>query len=182
MQPLSSSLHLFLQDHDATTALGAFLADVLLAEQHFPALLLDGELGAGKTTFVRGLVHALPGGDQAEVASPSFNYLNNYPTSPETLHFDFYRLRDHGPDDDLVNALHDPTSLVIVEWAAYCPERHLPRDHLAMLFTPVAAGRRVDVVSRGRNTERIMGRLAETLPSKFQYPEAMQGEFPSCGS
>ncbi|SDB43032.1 tRNA threonylcarbamoyladenosine biosynthesis protein TsaE [Desulfonatronum thiosulfatophilum] len=182
MQPLPSSLHFFLQDHDATIALGAFLADVMLAEQFFPALLLDGELGAGKTTFVRGLVHALPGGDQAEVASPSFNYLNNYPTTPETFHFDFYRLRDFGPDDDLLDALHDPSKLVIVEWAAYCPSRHLPTDHLAMRFTPVAGGRRVDVVFKGKNSEGIMESFDKTLPSNFLYHDAMQGAFPSCGS
>ena len=182
MRPLPSSLHLFLHDHDATVALGAFLADVMLAENRFPALLLEGELGAGKTTLVRGLVHALPGCDLAEVASPSFNYLNIYPTTPETLHFDFYRLRDHGPDDDLLNAFHDSTKLVLAEWAAYCPERHLPPDRLELHFTSFSGGRRLDVGFRGRNAGRILERLDKHLPSVFHNHVAMQGELPSCGS
>jgi tRNA threonylcarbamoyladenosine biosynthesis protein TsaE len=56
-------------------------------------VLLRGDLGSGKTTFVRGLVAALPGGEEAEVASPSFNLVNVYPTRPEVVHMDLYRLR-----------------------------------------------------------------------------------------
>lgn len=169
----SSSLHFHLSDHDATMSLGACLATVMRELDRYPAILLDGELGAGKTTFVRGLVLALPGGDQAEVASPSFNYMNTYPTNPETLHFDFYRLCDMGPDDELINALHEPAHLVIVEWAAYCHPRHLPADRLTMHFTAAAPGRNLTVRPHGDYAALVVRRLGTALSSNFQSREAM---------
>ena len=57
-----------------------------------PVILLMGDLGAGKTTLIRFLVEALPGGENAEVASPSFTLCNVYPTTPKVQHFDLYRL------------------------------------------------------------------------------------------
>ncbi|MFW6324757.1 MAG: tRNA (adenosine(37)-N6)-threonylcarbamoyltransferase complex ATPase subunit type 1 TsaE, partial [Desulfovibrionales bacterium] len=39
-------------------------------------ILLTGDLGSGKTTFTRGLVRSLPGGNEAEISSPSFNICN----------------------------------------------------------------------------------------------------------
>ncbi len=163
-------------------ALGAAMAERMMALKHYPALMLDGGLGAGKTTFVRGMVQALPNGDQAEVASPSFNYMNNYPTIPETFHFDFYRLRDLGPDEELINALHDPVNLVIVEWAAYCHPRHRPSDHLTLQFTVVPEGRHVAIIAHGGQAARVMYQFSNILPPGFQSREVMQGEFITCGS
>ena len=54
---------------------------------------LKGELGAGKTVFVRGMVAAL-GGDPAEVRSPTFTLMNIYGTSPAFYHFDLFRLNN----------------------------------------------------------------------------------------
>lgn len=53
-------------------------------------VLLTGELGAGKTTFTRGVLRAL--GWTAEVRSPSFNLIQLYETDPPVLHADLYRL------------------------------------------------------------------------------------------
>ena len=63
------------------------------------ALLLRGPLGSGKTTLTRALVEALPGGDQAEVASPSFTLCNYYPTTPPVMHCDLYRSPGSLPDE-----------------------------------------------------------------------------------
>jgi len=144
---------------EATMALGAELAAAMIRMDSYPALLLDGELGAGKTTLVRGLVEALPGGGRAEVASPSFNYMNNYPTTPETVHIDLYRLRDLEPDDDLLQALHDPDCLVIVEWARYCPDRYLPENRLAVELSMHSQGRRVRIAPRGTAAEDVARQL-----------------------
>ena len=45
-------------------------------------ILFYGDLGSGKTTFTRGFIEALPGGENAEVSSPSFTLCNSYPTTP----------------------------------------------------------------------------------------------------
>jgi tRNA threonylcarbamoyladenosine biosynthesis protein TsaE len=81
-------------------------------------IALDGELGAGKTQLVRGLVGAL-GGDVSQVSSPTFVLLNIYSTPRLTIyHLDAYRV---GGADDLeaigFSELLDQGGIVIVEWA-----------------------------------------------------------------
>lgn len=73
---------------NATRALGAHIAAAAEAGQCFA---LEGELGAGKTEFVRGFVAAL--NPRAAVKSPSFSICNIYETEKYPVyHFDFYRL------------------------------------------------------------------------------------------
>lgn len=57
-------------------------------------LCLFGDLGAGKTTFVKGVLEGLHGEGDQEVTSPTFTYLNIYPGTTPLYHFDLYRLRD----------------------------------------------------------------------------------------
>ncbi|MBI3901296.1 MAG: tRNA (adenosine(37)-N6)-threonylcarbamoyltransferase complex ATPase subunit type 1 TsaE [Chlamydiia bacterium] len=53
---------------------------------------LFGDLGVGKTTLVKGIIHALTGVPLEEICSPTFNYLNCYEGSMNVYHFDLYRL------------------------------------------------------------------------------------------
>ncbi len=77
---------------------------------------LIGDLGAGKTTFVRGLVQGA--GSSDHVSSPSFTIRNDYQSKDLTIaHFDFYRLSDLGIIRDmLAEAAVDPKTTVIIEW------------------------------------------------------------------
>lgn len=56
-------------------------------------IALKGDLGAGKTTLIKGIVHGFSGIDPRNVSSPTFTYLNIYAGSPPIYHFDLYRLR-----------------------------------------------------------------------------------------
>lgn len=92
-----------------------------LAESLTPGtcIALEGDLGAGKTTFVRWLVEAL-GGETNAVSSPTFMLLNIYPTPRMNVyHLDAYRV---GGADDFesigFSELLDQDGLVIVEWAS----------------------------------------------------------------
>ena len=60
-------------------------------------VLLDGDLGAGKTTFTQGFVGGLTQLDVVRVKSPTYALCHAYKTSPRVWHADLYRL--HGPDD-----------------------------------------------------------------------------------
>ena len=82
-----------LNNADDTMELGRMLAEAMTASP-VRALYLYADLGGGKTTLTRGFVSALPGGERAEVASPSFTLCNVYPTQPEILHADLYRLSE----------------------------------------------------------------------------------------
>lgn len=82
-----------------------------------PAVIeLLGDVGAGKTTFVRGLAAGL--GVIGDVTSPSFTLSKTYQGSRYRLiHYDFYRLGDPGiMSDDLAEAMRDPSTIVVVEW------------------------------------------------------------------
>ncbi len=56
-------------------------------------ILLEGDLGAGKTIFTKGIVSALSNGKEIAI-SPTFVILNIYNTIPEVYHFDLYRIGD----------------------------------------------------------------------------------------
>ncbi len=134
------SLDLLIPDVATTTRLAADLADRLRGGE---IVLLEGDLGAGKTTFVRGLVAQL--GD-CEASSPSFTIENIYPTPSWTIHhYDFHRLVDLGIEGlVLQEAIADPHSVVIIEW----PEIVRPLLPLASLtlefqFQPQPDARRL---------------------------------------
>jgi tRNA threonylcarbamoyladenosine biosynthesis protein TsaE len=80
-------------------------------------VLLSGELGAGKTAFVRGLVHGL-GGSADDVASPTFVLLTSYPARLTVHHADLYRLRGDGDESELgLEELPGPGGVLAIEWA-----------------------------------------------------------------
>ncbi len=92
---------------------------ISIAKQiHAPQVIeLVGDVGAGKTTFVRGLAKGL--GVKGPVTSPSFTISKSYAFPGGILtHYDFYRLPDPGlMAEDLEESMSDPQSIVIVEWA-----------------------------------------------------------------
>jgi len=80
-------------------------------------VLLTGELGAGKTVFVRGLASGL-GVDPFEVASPTFVLLTRYPGRLTLHHADLYRLRGDGDEAELgLEELPGADGVLAVEWA-----------------------------------------------------------------
>jgi len=80
---------------------------------------LAGELGSGKTTFVRAVVRELHGHDRG-VASPTFVFWHRYPGKPPIEHLDLYRIEGPAEAAELgLEESFDLGSIVLVEW----PER-----------------------------------------------------------
>ncbi|MBQ1387241.1 tRNA (adenosine(37)-N6)-threonylcarbamoyltransferase complex ATPase subunit type 1 TsaE, partial [Candidatus Saccharibacteria bacterium] len=79
---------------------------------------LLGDVGAGKTTFTRGLAYGL--GVKEPITSPSFTISKSYAlphSNGRLIHYDFYRLPDPGLMlDDLQENLDNPENIIIVEW------------------------------------------------------------------
>ncbi len=85
-------------------------------------ILLIGDLGAGKTAFVRGLVGAT-GGDPQDVSSPTFVLMQEYAGDMTVYHVDLYRLRPEEVVDfePQIHDLIDRGGIVAIEWADRLP-------------------------------------------------------------
>jgi tRNA threonylcarbamoyladenosine biosynthesis protein TsaE len=109
-------------------------------------LALYGEMGAGKTQFVRGLVRGL-GGEERTVSSPTYVLLNVYETGRLTVyHLDAYRV--HGPEDfESIGfaELLDQGGVVVVEWPSRV-ESLLPKGQIRVrIETPREGARMIDI-------------------------------------
>lgn len=144
-------MRIALPDLDATAALAARLAPLL---RKGDAVLLSGDLGAGKTAFARALLRAL--GVQGEVPSPTFTLVQHYdlPVLP-VAHFDLYRLKNEQEIEE--TGFHDALAdgAAVVEW----PERaaaYMPRGALTLAFQMDESGARfVDITGAADWEKRL---------------------------
>ena len=91
-------------------------------------LLLDGDLGAGKTTLVRGIARGLHIKDV--VQSPTFNIMKIYLKGDRPLiHIDAYRLADINNDIGLDEYIGYETGITVIEWPMYIPNL-IPQDSI----------------------------------------------------
>jgi len=105
-------------------------------------IALDGPMGAGKTTFVRQLVHAL-GGDATCVASPTYTLLHRYESTPPVIHVDACRLTTPGQLAALGFDELCEDAVAAVEWAAQVDAVLQPTWRIA--FDHAAGGRRATI-------------------------------------
>jgi tRNA threonylcarbamoyladenosine biosynthesis protein TsaE len=151
---------------DETAALARELARTLPATS---VVLLQGDLGAGKTVFVRGLAGGL-GADASEVTSPTFTLIQEYRGGRlRLLHVDLYRLDDPREIDDLgLDELGDGAVLAI-EWGNKLPKA--PRG--AILVTIEQAGetdRRVSIQTPAHAGPVPAARPSKPIPSDSSGP------------
>ena len=90
-------------------------------------VLLSGDLGAGKTTFVGGALESLDYKDH--VVSPTFNILKCYfEVKPPVFHIDAYRLEDQNHDIGLEEFI-EGNGITFIEWPVFIPEL-IPQNHI----------------------------------------------------
>lgn len=80
-------------------------------------ILLVGDLGAGKTTFAKGLIGGLGSAPEDEVSSPTFSLIHEYDGPPKVYHIDLYRL-DRVPELETLGLddIWDEPAVVLIEW------------------------------------------------------------------
>lgn len=148
MPPLPEVREITLADEAATTRLGTALARHVAAGD---ALLLNGDLGMGKSTLARGLIRALTRPDE-DVPSPTFTIVQFYEGLTPVAHFDLYRLED--PDEIEEVGIHEALDdgAVLIEW----PERlgtgggeALSPDRLSVTLETDGEGRRARLSGHG---------------------------------
>ena len=107
-------LELELKSEADTLSLARSLATVLRGGD---VIGLEGGLGAGKTTFARGAVHALGVPEETAVTSPTFALLHQYEGRLPVAHADFYRLGAEAELEELgVDELVEEGAVLFVEW------------------------------------------------------------------
>jgi len=161
-----------LADPAATARFGAALAGCLPAAGPDPLVLyLEGDLGAGKTSLVRGLLAGL--GHAGRVPSPTYTLVEPYVLGQRrVLHVDLYRLRDPAELDDL--GLADDLSadergragLLLAEWPGRGMGR-LPMPDLILRLAIDGDGRRIALEPRSDAGGLVVRELGRALPAGF---------------
>jgi len=143
-------------------AIGARLAAAIeAADQSAPLVVaLIGDLGAGKTTLVGGLLRAL--GHPGPARSPTYTLIEPYRLgSRDVNHCDLYRLRDPSELEDLgLRDLLTPRSVLLIEW----PERagnRLATPDLSLALGYLDDGRTVDFAASSEAGQRVLRQFAQ---------------------
>ena len=123
--------------------------------EKFPNMVicLDGELGSGKTVFVKGFAKAL--GIDENITSPTFNIIKEYDSGELPLyHMDVYRLEDE--DNDIgFSDYFNKGGITMIEWSEII-EKYLPEDRLDIVFKFVDENTRVlTFVPHGKAYEEL---------------------------
>jgi tRNA threonylcarbamoyladenosine biosynthesis protein TsaE len=144
-QSLETGSSIVLPDEAATEAIGKQLSGIVKVPN---VIFLEGELGAGKTTLIRGFLRGL--GYQGIVKSPTFTLVESYEFEKgRVYHFDLYRL--NVPEELELMGIRDyftEDAIVLVEW----PERglgFLPRADLILALSLVPEGRVLNMHKKG---------------------------------
>jgi len=115
-------------------------------------ILLNGDLGAGKTTFSQYFGKAL--GVKRTINSPTFNIIKSYKGRLPFHHMDCYRLEDS--DEDLgFDEYFNDNGVTIIEWSEFIQE-YLPKERLEINIKYIDADKRVfEIISKGEHYKQI---------------------------
>lgn len=154
-------LEVELEDEAATVALGRALAGVL---EEGDVIALEGDLGAGKTTFTRGAVHGLAVPKDTAITSPTFALLHQYRGRLPVVHADLYRLGEEIELEELgLDELLEEGSVLFVEWgrkSVWVSSRAVLWIELEIMSD---IGRRARLIPHGPRGEAILGALRKQL-------------------
>ena len=119
-------------------------------------LLLAGDLGAGKTTFTKGIGKAL--GIKRTINSPTFTIVKEYNGTLDLYHLDLYRLEGLGTDFDL-EEYFSKDGVVVCEWPNNVSEI-LPSEYLLIeIFRDTLDKRIVRLTPKGERYQKLVGEL-----------------------
>ena len=125
---------------EETVALGEQLAATLPSQC---VVLLIGNLGAGKTTLVKGIAKGLGAAEPEEVTSPTFTLIHEY--GPAVYHIDLYRLDTTREVASLgLDDLFDRQAVVLIEWGERFPEL-MPLNRIEIRIEATGDERRISI-------------------------------------
>ena len=117
-------------------------------------IFLFGELGSGKTTFVRSLIHQLQEKNKikkTEVTSPTYNLLNEYEIQNlKIMHYDLYRLKNDKEINQLGIFQEDEKVISIIEWPEKIAKRIKDRLEITFYYQDEVESRKIDIKGHGK--------------------------------
>ena len=154
-----ASAELFLADQDATETLGSRLA--ACCDEAGLLFFLHGELGAGKTTLVRGFLRAL--GHDGPFKSPTYTLVESYASTRLPVHhLDLYRLADAEELEWLgIRDLLSGDAICLVEWPE-SGQRLLPAADLRLRLAYEGNGRRLRLEAGTQAGDKLLKCLAKS--------------------
>ena len=149
-------MSIYLRDAEATAALAERLHAVLPADTAGWTLLLEGELGAGKSTFARALIRAM--GHKGAVPSPTYTLVEPYELPGRMVyHVDLYRIAD---EEELryLGWTEIDDGLRIVEWPQRAPELLSSAD-LQLTLSYAKSGRNAEFSALSGRGEQLLSQV-----------------------
>jgi tRNA threonylcarbamoyladenosine biosynthesis protein TsaE len=121
---------------------------------------LVGELGAGKTQFIKGLAAGAGIRNSAYISSPSFTLINEYPGKMTFYHVDLFRLGKEKEAEELgLEDYFQSKGITAIEWADKIPSL-LPRELLLIRIAHTGKNRRsLEIIGKGKRYEEIVNQL-----------------------
>lgn len=146
-----------IENTDKTIEFGKKLATFL---ESGDVVLLDGELGAGKTTLTKGIAETL--GITKNIKSPTFTLVREYLDGKIPLyHMDMYRLEHSDPFEVGVDEYLEGDGISIIEWSEFIADI-LPKDFLKIIITKTMDDEReIEMISSGVHYDKIKNEMSK---------------------
>lgn len=146
-------MRITVENREQTMQLGQQIGKLVMAGD---VIVLSGDLGAGKTTFTKGLALGLE--IDETIKSPTFTIIREYQNGRLPLyHMDVYRLENGGGSDLGLEEYFDGDGVSVVEWAQFVADE-LPAQFLEVHFerTEIDDVRRLELIAHGPHFEQIL--------------------------
>ena len=141
---------------------------------------LVGELGTGKTQFIKGLATGVGVGKPTYISSPSFTLINEYPGKVPFYHIDLFRLQSEKEAEELgLEEYFQGEGITAIEWADKIPSL-LPKEVLWIHIHYTGKDTRsLEIAGRGKRYEDLMKKLKisyhfSLLKNEFQKPKKLK--------
>jgi tRNA threonylcarbamoyladenosine biosynthesis protein TsaE len=140
-----------------TIQIGKSIGSLLLPGD---VVALVGELGTGKTQFIKGLAVGVGIGKPTYISSPSFTLINEYKGKIPFYHIDLFRLRAEKEAEDLgLEEYFQSEGITAIEWADRIPSL-LPREMLWIQISYTGKNTRsLEIIGKGKRYEELINRL-----------------------
>jgi tRNA threonylcarbamoyladenosine biosynthesis protein TsaE len=125
-------------------------------------IALAGELGAGKTQFIKGLAAGVGVGNSTYVSSPSFTLIHEYPGETPFYHIDLFRLGGEKEAEELgLEVYFQGSGVTAIEWADKIPSL-LPKEMLSVSIAYMDKNiRTLEITGKGKHFEELVKEISE---------------------